>query len=677
MSAPTYNGNPIPLFTVAPDWGAADPVLKVLHNTAIFEALDNSEERHKQRPRPLYGISFTSAALGQQQQGAIRKQLETAQDQVYGVPLWTEAISLSAAAASGSSSLDVTSSSFTLFQIFPYALLWRDWQTYELVELASAALETIFTLTAPTAGAWPEGTLLVPVAYGYLARPEFSAIDGDNARADIQFEERFLFNWQDRLEQPTVPTPTISYSACLDTVTVDFGDTIPNLKRYLVEVSDVSSDGPWDHYTYARRERSRLVFNNYFGGVKWLRISFVMLDLTVISGVYIFQPDAPSVAPPVISVSDLFDPTFALPANYCGASGVDGSTVLVTADQEQIDYNGAAILKIPCGEAFIEAGKREYKLNSWSDPQSPSTMAVDLVGPSGSTMKFTTDGSDPTLVHGSDDGDTINPFAVTFGLVVIARAFKDGCKSPPAYLLIDKNFGMTDRFTVTVGAIADVASCDLANWQKAEPSCEPSIIHRTCWAVYGSESPAEISATWFASLSGGPAGPSIPLTTYYKDIANMITGATTQPPGCGPGVNWSNGTLTMNAFGQTADHFNTGAQTDLASDLDQFPDCKTCVLIHQTNPDPAVLDYAKEILLPTWKDTLLDDFFGPTRNPTAFDGSGLSGRDAVGILKLVNEAILASQFINASLAFRIDNIRLAASLAPSNSPDLWNPDDVV
>src|SRR5581483_4788874 len=107
-----------------------------------------------------------------------------------------------------------------------------------------------------------------------------------------------------------IPIPTITYSTCNDTITIDYGATIPGLKRYLIETS---SDGiGWSRYTEARRERSRLVLNNYFPVGKHIRVRFIKMDLTIQSdphSVFVVS-NASNVAAPVISVTGFHAPLF-------------------------------------------------------------------------------------------------------------------------------------------------------------------------------------------------------------------------------------------------------------------------------------------------------------------------------------------------------------------------------
>jgi hypothetical protein len=185
----TYKSEPIVVIAHAPDWNS-NVSLVVEHNTRVFETLDLSEDRMRTRPRPLYGIKYNTLNLTGQQQGTLRKQFELSQGKPVGVPLWTEAVFLTATEAAGSTELAVTSTSATLFQVFNYAIIWADWNSYEIVELTAVAAN-LLTLDAATENEWPAGTMVMPFAIGHAKRPDFTGHSTDVSSVPIEFMEVF------------------------------------------------------------------------------------------------------------------------------------------------------------------------------------------------------------------------------------------------------------------------------------------------------------------------------------------------------------------------------------------------------------------------------------------------------------------------------------------------------
>jgi hypothetical protein len=186
---PTYKSEPIVVVPFPPDW-TVGPRLRIKHSTGVFEALDLSEERHRRFPRPLYGISFEASVLTSKEQGALRKLFELSKEKPVGVPLWTEAVRLTAGVAAGSTNLPVTSTAVTLFQVFNYAIIWSDWATWEIVELDAVAANAL-TAADPTVSAFASGSLVLPFVIGFAKRPEFTGLSAESSSVPIEFEEVF------------------------------------------------------------------------------------------------------------------------------------------------------------------------------------------------------------------------------------------------------------------------------------------------------------------------------------------------------------------------------------------------------------------------------------------------------------------------------------------------------
>jgi hypothetical protein len=181
----------LPIFTIPPDWSET-VVVRTLYKTIIREALETSEERQTLRPRCLYGIGFRTVGLTMQETGYLRRLLELAQASPIGMPVWTEATRLTAAAAEGDTVIAVDDISETLWSIVgDYALAWTAFNDWELLEVQSIANEAI-TLSSPGLGsALPAGTKILPVIFGNLPRAGQRPLTDANGVFAVNFEERF------------------------------------------------------------------------------------------------------------------------------------------------------------------------------------------------------------------------------------------------------------------------------------------------------------------------------------------------------------------------------------------------------------------------------------------------------------------------------------------------------
>ncbi len=698
MSLPTLFNQTPGVLSFRPD-ESQDIELSAEEQTIVKEALDTSEERLQCRPRPFYGLSYTMKSNDPEEISYLRKTFEDAKDKLFACPIWPHKTMLTAAATAGDVLLTVDPMDNLLFTVCRYVLIWSDFQTWEVAEINPVIFSTLVSLVAPLENDWPAGDVTAPVYvlplfFGSVKRPDTNSFTDQAAQVGFDFSETYIFPPIAREDgTELIQPPTISYGTCNETVTVDFGGTIANLKRFIVQHSD-NPDGPWDSYCELRRERSRLVFNNYFLGQKYLRINFWMRDGSVIDSVYVFKPEAANVDPPAISAPGLtanLSARFPIGADFEGYTGglphssLDNTALrAVTADQEQLDKDGNQLMMIPCGEAVIEADKHSYQQASISDAPTPSSVTVTITGPAGSTVKFTTDGSDPTSSHGSNSGTSVDLSAVGFGLVIIARAFKDGCKSPPVYIVIDREIESVDHFVTGVRALTSSGSCDLDNYTRTLPDCLTNKITRSCVSLYGSDVASVCADTFRANqlsilLAGSPGASSLKVV-YENGDGSSISGATPDPGTCGPGTSWTDGSLTMNFSRQIAAEIYRGTDSGYEGILHSFPDCLTAISVRQTNVDLGDTGIWNR----TWKGVGFSKYFGPNRvNSALYIGGGSNelnsiigtdGSDCVTFL--VAQAELAWGIEDISSSFTVKSVCAVATLAPPASA-IWNADDLT
>lgn len=190
MAYPQYNGANVPIFTGPPSWDSG-VTLGVAYRTSLFEALDTSEERHSLYPRPLYRIRYRTLTLSANETAYLRKVIELAKGVPIGVPLWPMRTKLTADASAGATALEVDDVGRRLWDVFyTYALIWRDYKTWEVIDMAGA-LGTEIALDAATAGSWVTGDTVVPLLFGYLGRESFNALTDEHSQIEVSCEERF------------------------------------------------------------------------------------------------------------------------------------------------------------------------------------------------------------------------------------------------------------------------------------------------------------------------------------------------------------------------------------------------------------------------------------------------------------------------------------------------------
>lgn len=490
------------------------------------------------------------------------------------------------------------------------------------------------------------------------------------------------------------PTPVVSYTVCKENIIIDYGTAISDLNRYRIHHSD-SDEGPWKFYCDLKRDRTRLVFGNCFKGTKWLRVSVLLTNGDYYEGITLLQPLAPNIDAPVITIPDLEDPTFSIPPDFTGYTGTEDETAygtdpdaqrLVTADIEQTGLSGTLLL-VPIGEAVTEAVKREYRFAGFGSPPDPATMAVTLACDTpGVTMKFTVDGSEPTLSNGSESGAVINPWQTAFGLVIRAKAFKDGCESAESLFLIDKNTEAIVYFGTQVSAATVSHGCDLFNWNRVPPDCATSFITRSCYSEYNTNVVPDIVRSFrdfaISAAAGEPMAPDSGKTTTVDGVGGNVFGATVDPGVCAADAAWTDGTLGLEGTFKILRQIFTGETTPgLADTLMEYPVCFTCCqLQQQSSSAPGV-----GVWNPPWKGNgfLPHAWYGPdwtdynTQSDHTNDFEVLQNEDGLGAVTYLRfQAEVTASETGVVGPFILTSALMVATLCPP-ATSVWEPDDLT
>lgn len=549
MAHPTYNGTALPVYSVGPNWKEKIS-LRTIYDTIVKEALDLGEERQGRVPRSRFGIRYTTLPLTGQETGYIRRVMELAQALPIIMPVWTEPHKLTMATGLGDNVLQVDDTFPTLLSVlYDYVIVWKDYRTFEVLAVTDFE-DNAINLADEVQGAYPVGALVMPILIGKMPRAGAKNITDEHGVATVDFEE----TWHSLTDQSIVeeynplPPLLVGYT---DECRAEFTVTESELEEgaiYALEITDDPEDEEsWATHIYFMLQGAEeiasgikvLTINNDYLGAAYFRT--VQMKDPLGADLYVIRsqaglPEASVLAPPDLTVDNLTEISTA--AQLAGAgTGGDGLRPL--------DYysDGGFILPYSYIEDPLiqtslhyrrfkrKYGWRQFVWGTMGSLTAPTTggghvQPVSVSGPAGATIKWTRDGSDPTLATPaplSYQGVANNGYVSdhTFAGIFKARCFKDGCRSPLTMVAIDKVMHERPVITTFGGAKTITGYCDL-------PSGDPL-----------SETANGCTLLW-----GGPSG----FETHMHDIGHSGgTLANSKDPTNGPTLR----TVSLNAVGST------------------------------------------------------------------------------------------------------------------------------
>lgn len=186
---PLYKGLSLPIWTLTPDWRA-----KVKQSWrwpgTVRETLSAREWRAPMGPRMLAELAFLAVSPSARETGYMRLWGERLGAMPVGMPLWSEATELSAKASAGSLAL-AHDSRAGVFSGRTFYLLLRDCLTWEVVQVEAGQTAAGMTLAGPLQSTWPVGSVLLPLVFGALERPEWTYHTDETAETQVRFTERY------------------------------------------------------------------------------------------------------------------------------------------------------------------------------------------------------------------------------------------------------------------------------------------------------------------------------------------------------------------------------------------------------------------------------------------------------------------------------------------------------
>lgn len=186
----TYRGEAVPVFSIQANWRSKIGVTEQWA-TIVREALDVSEERIGKRDRPKFKLSFDTVQMTADETAYLRSVIESAGERPFAVPFWNDRVKLSADAVAGNPWVDTETIDGELFDVLPYAMLWRDYRTFSTHRIFSASATQV-VLADPLTSSFLAGEWIVPMAVGKLALPDMAALTDINGTFKVNFEQAFL-----------------------------------------------------------------------------------------------------------------------------------------------------------------------------------------------------------------------------------------------------------------------------------------------------------------------------------------------------------------------------------------------------------------------------------------------------------------------------------------------------
>lgn len=159
--------------------------------TDVMTHRDDSEQRRSVRLDPRRSLVYSILPLSGREKAALENFLYVHLGDAVMLPIWTDAQDLASGALAGDTSLTVETATYD-FDEGAYVCLWRDWETYEVVQIDSLGAGMI-TLTEALANDWPAGTQVLPARLARLAQQQDATRYGGNAttyRLTFEIDER-------------------------------------------------------------------------------------------------------------------------------------------------------------------------------------------------------------------------------------------------------------------------------------------------------------------------------------------------------------------------------------------------------------------------------------------------------------------------------------------------------
>ena len=192
MKFVTFQGAPLALLLAPPNYDSPITVDVELPND-VEPGLSALESRRAFAAIPRYTLTYKAYLGDAYTSTVLRLWLLQLQGQTVAVPMWPDQVELAADAAIGATVLSKTADNPSRFGIY-WLIASADLSTFEILTINSIGSGSI-NLGAPTANAWPAGSLMWPLLFGRLKdRPKPEAITDETMLVDLVVKDESYYS---------------------------------------------------------------------------------------------------------------------------------------------------------------------------------------------------------------------------------------------------------------------------------------------------------------------------------------------------------------------------------------------------------------------------------------------------------------------------------------------------
>ncbi|HDS1128086.1 TPA: hypothetical protein QDZ99_001935 [Stenotrophomonas maltophilia] len=268
----TITGNRMSAWMLPPDWSR--PVSESLAwATDVQQATDGGEARFPLRGSPRRSWEFSVLADRRERQ-VLEHAMFDWSARTWALPVWNDVSWLRVRLALGVQSVPVQAAAQRDYRVGGLAMLWKDVTTYELVEVAGIAAESL-QLARPTANAWAPGTRVLPCRTARIAEtPSLERVTDQVMRSTVRLAAVETCDWP-AVAPATVyrGRPVLEQRPDLDQVqTAEFGRQLVVIDGDIgvVAVDDISGKA-WPLQSHAWQTWGRSEQANLRSLLYWLQ----------------------------------------------------------------------------------------------------------------------------------------------------------------------------------------------------------------------------------------------------------------------------------------------------------------------------------------------------------------------------------------------------------------------
>lgn len=321
------------------------------------------------------------------------------------------------------------------------------------------------------------------------------------------------------------------YTACRDEFSFAMGGLEP-ATVYTIDIA-TSNAGPWVIHCYfmlqtageIAAKKKTLTFNNDYNATRWFRARKIAnaagaQNVVIRTGV---KPQSSIIAAPTVTVAGVSDDgAFPLDGTLRALSFYSDTGGVIPYSANELPLSFESITK------YYRVSKKYagkfISLNSFgriNDTVTGANQPITITGDLAATHVYTRDGSEPVLTTPmpSLDGVVNNASVIRddFGLVIKARSFLGGCRSPLTIVAVDKMMRALPLITNNLSGNSVIGSCDLP--RNLGDAGDPHESGQSCQVNYGGTLPFENTQL---ALADAASVAEISATLVYDRLKTIV-----------------------------------------------------------------------------------------------------------------------------------------------------------